>query len=273
MGLKKANSHLGDLARAVGLDNYHPRRNSLAAWVSYLEAMDADLRVVQNLNEVWHLYEAEESPPKTEEEYHLNLKDEQWLLQRPALPSYWTRTPEVIRVGCNEKAKLPQDDQFATEFGIFVHSVFSHNFCKAVEKLARYFQREFGYDFLAYTVGENIREGDSRIQPYLFFSPEDHNQIVARPIGACGFMLMGGHDQWVMNWAWMHPFARRKGHLTKAWPLFTRRYGEFKVMTPLSESMGAFLKKVQYRYLCSKASNMYCPTHANAAGAKRRAAG
>lgn len=252
MKLKKAATHLGDLARAVRLDNYRPRKNTLEEWESYLEAMGADIVVIENLYEAWNLYEAGKSPPKSEHERNLDLKDERWSIQRPALPSFWTRTPEVICVGCNEKkGTLLKDDCFSFEVNLYVHFVCSRKFCNAVEQLARYFQREFNYDFLPYTVGEHMHEGDSRIQPYLFFSSQEYNDIVARPIGACGFMLPRDYEHCVMNWVWMHPYARRKGHLTKVWPYFRRRYEDFRIMTPLSESMDAFLKKMEYRYLCS----------------------
>ncbi|RKQ90518.1 hypothetical protein C8N24_0323 [Solirubrobacter pauli] len=60
-----------------------------------------------------------------------------------------------------------------------------------------------------------------------------------RAIGVC-VMLEHAPSTWALTWAWMHPFERRRGHLTKAWPYLQSRYGAFTVDQP-SAAMQAFL--------------------------------
>lgn len=119
-------------------------------------------------------------------------------------------------------------------------------FCEAVEQFARYFRREFSYDFLAYTAREHQKRGDGAIHPYLFFDPRDVNDVIMRPIGACGFWYAEEASCWVLGWIWLHPFARRSGHLSQAWGFFRQRYNSFAVQRPWSSAMTAFLRKVDY---------------------------
>ena len=72
--------------------------------------------------------------------------------------------------------------------------------------------------------------------------------------GVCGFSPLTNHenkDGWELSWAWFHPYERRRGHLSNAWPYFLERFGLFSVQTPWSVGMQEFLKKRTtrlYRY-------------------------
>ncbi len=46
-----------------------------------------------------------------------------------------------------------------------------------------------------------------------------------------------------MQWVWLHPYMRRKGCLTRAWPIFAERFGQFDCEPPLSDAMQTFLEK------------------------------
>lgn len=110
----------------------------------------------------------------------------------------------------------------------------------AVEQQGRYFQREFGYDFLPYTAREHVESGDDQMGAYLMFDYKEFATATMRPICACSFRYTPKDLCWVLGWAGLHPFARRRGHLRAAWPTFRRQYGAFVVERPLSDAMAAF---------------------------------
>lgn len=117
----------------------------------------------------------------------------------------------------------------------------------AVYKIARFFRKEFGYDFVQYHYEEKDDETKSVaflwVHPEAVFSVQDFRVPC---IGATCFRWRKWEEfeGWAMQWIWMHPFYRRKGLLTKAWPKFRKEFGEFKVEPPLSDAMRAFLAKI-----------------------------
>lgn len=249
MTIKNENLPMGHLARTVSLDNFHPRKNTLESWKLYLRAMSADPVVIDTLVEAWNRYKSIKSYPIRKCQTKIDHKNDKWLIQRPSLPSFWKMTPQLIIVGCDTKnVPSPTENNFTVYNDLVIRYIRSIKYCKALEQFGKYFRSEFDYDFSPYTVSENLQKGDERIQSFLFFNPHEAYDIVARPIGACGFLLQDGYEHWVMNWVWMHPYARRKGHLTKAWPYFLQRYKEFRILTPISNSMDLFLKKAGYRH-------------------------
>jgi len=48
---------------------------------------------------------------------------------------------------------------------------------------------------------------------------------------------------WTLDWVWFHPFARRRGHLTRAWPYLLQMYPGLKISPPVSDAIQAFLNK------------------------------
>lgn len=63
-------------------------------------------------------------------------------------------------------------------------------------------------------------------------------------IGAVGFDLDGSMPS--LAFCWIHPFFRRKGKLTRAWPEFKEKIGQFWVESP-NKDMTAFLDSVGYK--------------------------
>lgn len=116
-----------------------------------------------------------------------------------------------------------------------------------VERFARYFLKERGKGGLQFEAAETSEsEGYVKYEAHLF--NDGH-----RYIGACCFRWREFKDapaSWFMDWMWLHPYFRSRGHLTRAWPLFTTRYGDFHCATPLSHSMKAFLAKVESSRRC-----------------------
>ena len=126
---------------------------------------------------------------------------------------------------------------------------------KAVEKLAYYFRREFGYDFPPYTA-DNALSFDQRTDVVFMWIGQGWDDHIGRRsvgYGACAFdyetcdfpdvETCGADGHWFLTWAWFHPYERRKGHLSGAWPYFQERFGDFGVQYPISESMKTFLDK------------------------------
>ncbi len=114
---------------------------------------------------------------------------------------------------------------------------------RAVWTMATYFRREFEYDGVQY--GHEGKDDDREATAFLFTSGADHEnkEIV---FGACCFRYRrysdGSTPGWALQWIWMHPYARSKGILSSAWPLFRKRFGNFAVERPLSQAMDAFMK-------------------------------
>ncbi|WP_188131136.1 hypothetical protein [Paraburkholderia panacisoli] len=123
---------------------------------------------------------------------------------------------------------------------------------KAVEQLAYYFKRELGFDFVQFEAAETEASiGFVRYEAHLFYETA-YDHIVEdeatphRIFGACCFRWREWTDHapgWSMDWVWMHPYFRRRGHLRQAWGSFQQHYGdEFHVAPPLSIEMEAFVK-------------------------------
>lgn len=87
---------------------------------------------------------------------------------------------------------------------------------------------------------------DAEHLAYLWAEPTatDDDDCIA-VFGACCFRNRQREyvkgPPYAMQWIWFHPYARRKGHLTSAWPYFRKRFGAFLVETPHSDGMRRFL--------------------------------
>jgi hypothetical protein len=111
----------------------------------------------------------------------------------------------------------------------------------AVETLAYYFRREFGYDFVQYSA--DPRGEDARDRAFLWSS---EHYYPAQAIGAACFRWRKWSDApegLALAWIWFHPYERVRGHLTKAWPALIKWAPGFIVETSLSPGMEAFLEK------------------------------
>lgn len=106
-----------------------------------------------------------------------------------------------------------------------------------LERLAKYFQREFRYDFIQY-ISSEPRSDDIG---FLWSVEIMDKRVVDAAVGGCVFRSR--EAGWALAWVWFHPFVRRQGLLSDAWPYFRRRFGSFDVEEPLSDSMDKFLAK------------------------------
>lgn len=101
-------------------------------------------------------------------------------------------------------------------------------------KVAKYFAKEFdygpAYNYEYHTDDKNIG--------YLFVDGE----IV---FGACGFskLPIPTEDIRCLEWVWLHPFFRHRGHFTYYWNIFIQEYPQMAIKAPISFEMQEFLKK------------------------------
>jgi hypothetical protein len=107
---------------------------------------------------------------------------------------------------------------------------------KEVERFATYFRREFDYPITEFKANEN-----GMYTAYLFADPES---IARAWVGACCFRPESySHDYEgeTLRWVWIHPYLRRRGVLTRAWPVLRANHGDFFVEPPLSPAMLNFI--------------------------------
>jgi len=122
---------------------------------------------------------------------------------------------------------------------------------KALEEIARYFLREFHYDGIQYEADEHLFEYieykgfvflESSYDTMTDKDDETHSRILG---GACfRNREYENGPQWVLDWVWLHPFARNQGILKKHWSKFKSIFGnDFHVEPPLSLVMENFIEK------------------------------
>jgi hypothetical protein len=122
---------------------------------------------------------------------------------------------------------------------------------EAVECHAYYFRREFGYTIVQYS---SLETGDDGHRAYLWTDPTCLNDGKQTVCGACCFRFRRWSnapkdfpdESYALQWIWLHPYLRRKGLLTKAWPYFLKRFHPFVPEGPFSPAMEAFLRKQKY---------------------------
>jgi hypothetical protein len=117
---------------------------------------------------------------------------------------------------------------------------------RAVYRLARYFRREMDYDVVQY--GFDGRESDPDHVAFLWVHPEAIGLGEGFRVPCVGATCFRLRDEGrAMQWVWMHPYFRRRGLLSEAWPEFVREFGDFAVEGPLSAAMKGFLVKCGHR--------------------------
>lgn len=99
------------------------------------------------------------------------------------------------------------------------------------------FKREFHFDFIQWN-----KSGTEDKDAHGYLLTGESGEIV----GACAFRNRLQKDKsfrWGLQWIWICPNERGKGHLSKRWSMFRERFGDFHVEPPVSDAMKAFLLK------------------------------
>lgn len=112
-----------------------------------------------------------------------------------------------------------------------------------LERFALYFKREFHFDFPQFEAGE--LQVDFRA--WIFAAEPDSGW---RAFGAACFRPNEDpactQTRWSLDWIWLHPYFRGRGHLKEAWPIFTGALGGCVfVQPPYSSAMESFLRSVE----------------------------
>ncbi len=106
---------------------------------------------------------------------------------------------------------------------------------RGVEKIARYFLREFHYDSIQFD--QNDRG------PYTAYLFADSDQSVWA--GACCFRSRYFRDidmeTEALQWVWLHPYFRGRGILKSCWKTLRDSHGDFCMAPPVSPPMREFL--------------------------------
>ncbi len=112
---------------------------------------------------------------------------------------------------------------------------------RAVYQLAECCRREMRF---ALQYGFDGEEDDEDHVAFLWIHPEAVGlswEFRVPCVGATCFRLRD--EGWAMQWVWLHPYFRRQGFLSDAWPEFVSEFGAFAVEGPVSEAMRGFLAK------------------------------
>lgn len=251
MNFRGYDTAFGDVASAVSIDKFVKKLpNERRIWLDHIDPV-GDSKISGILNELFDKFESGESHPAPLKQKRHSNSDDEWTISSPTIPNYhfttersicrvFTRSADVV---ADYEYRIREWNAFRNHSCVAVHgAVYGY----AVEKLGSYFRREFGYDFLPYTWRGHLDSAwfpdkHGKVAAYLFLS--DTYSTKTRAIGACGFFLPKGQSRWQMNFAYLHPLARRRGHLSGAWKLFQFIHGDFWTEYPISNAMKSFLQK------------------------------
>ncbi|MGA3178916.1 MAG: hypothetical protein ABSF38_01090 [Verrucomicrobiota bacterium] len=169
-----------------------------------------------------------------------------------ATSKYYDLAAPIVKIKLNVHAKeAPADCNFEP-----VGWCSPYTYRKAAERLAYCFRREFDYDSVQYTAEEANFEGWKVMRDRVLMFGEN-DQSISQPntrrlfYGAVSVRWIEWENapaSWALNWAWFHPYERRRGHLTRAWPHILRMYPNPWPRHPRSPSMQAFLEKMNFTH-------------------------
>lgn len=154
--------------------------------------------------------------------------------------SYFHRKEHKRRLTWLNPEPLPkmlmelEEDKNLAEIVVSKSKLWKHH---EMYKRAVAFKREFNYTFIQWS--KNGVEEEDAIG---FLITGVKGEIV----GACAFRNRLQKDnsyRWGLQWIWICPNERGKGHLSKRWTMFRERFGDFLVEPPVSDGMRAFLEK------------------------------
>ncbi len=109
-----------------------------------------------------------------------------------------------------------------------------------VLKRAQRFRSDFAYDFVQWP-GTMSTKATADWHGYLI--PAGADGTIA---GACAFLYetetKPSGSPWTLSWIWLAPKYRRGGLLRERWGRFLEAYGDFRIESPLSPEMEAFVR-------------------------------
>jgi hypothetical protein len=197
-------------------------RHALALEALALEATEGIYQIPDSSPAAHHYYEAPQRRSPSLSDWRLNPYDMRlpWVSQEQLETAYYGH----LLSGGKILGKVTRDSPIGLR--------------RAAERLGLWFRREFHFDLPPYRASD---EEDYAIFLWADTDQETSGRVPA--IGAVGFQVDDelASKPWTLSWAWFHPYARRRGHLSRAWPYFRERFGEFDLELPLSDAMESFL--------------------------------
>lgn len=107
------------------------------------------------------------------------------------------------------------------------------------ERAAR-FKSELGFDFPIWEGTAKTKNRDARSQGILM---ADRSGSAPGMIAGAMSFYQEQEGNWRLRWIWIAPKLRRAGILASRWGELRERYGDFKIDTPLSPAMSAFIDR------------------------------
>jgi len=117
-----------------------------------------------------------------------------------------------------------------------------------IERYARYFRREFGYDFAQYCADDMNDPRDTQTWLWTSWEYEGYRVLGA---GCCRWRTYTNLSEsfWGLQWVWLHPYARHKGLFTAAWPILLRQYSRLHLEPPVSIAVQHIVRNTPTRTL------------------------
>lgn len=121
----------------------------------------------------------------------------------------------------------------------------------ALESIARCFKNEMRFDNLQYDANDHYDDsciGFIIVQLNLNCM-KDYDFEIAEQNIQIHYVIGGGcfRDKFdkskKLDFVWLHPYARQRGIMKKAWEKFNSKFGDFDLEKPISSSMMRFLDK------------------------------
>jgi len=129
-------------------------------------------------------------------------------------------------------------------FWIDAESPMAHR--KAIERYAYYFKREMAFSGVQYEPSEHT---DKTCKAFGIVKDDWSGKCRLIGAGCFRFRQYTNHpSEWVLQWIYFHPCARRRGHLSEVFPVFETDVGKFSIERPLSLGMSAFLEKYATKF-------------------------
>ena len=160
----------------------------------------------------------------------------------PYLRTRWTITPAFVQ------PQLLRDQESWTLHATVLHHGAQlwrlalrspRHLHQAVERCARCFQREFGYDFVQYSADEAYRTTETQawLWTTTFLADDDPCLVLGAACLRWRTYTNLPDGLWALQWIWLHPYARHHGVFRAAWPLLLARYDGVHLEPPVSSTM------------------------------------
>ena len=160
----------------------------------------------------------------------------------PSLRTRWTITPAFVQ------PQLLRDQESWTLHATVLHhgaqlwrlaARSPRPLHQAVERCARCFQREFGYDCVQYSADEAYLTTETQAWLWTTTSLAYDDPYLVLGAACLRWRTYTNLPDglWALQWIWLHPYARHHGVFRAAWPLLLARYDGVHLEPPVSSTL------------------------------------